>query len=47
MSLRKEVDFSRRLKFGIVTSEVNGGTNSSLGGSEGERLFFFGGKLIF
>ncbi len=33
--------------FGIVTSEVNGGTNSSLGGSEGERLWFFGGKFIF
>jgi hypothetical protein len=33
--------------FGIVTSEVNGGTNSSLGGSEGERLWYFGGKFIF
>jgi hypothetical protein len=32
---------------GIVTSEVNGGTNSSLGGSEGERLWYFGGKFIF
>ncbi len=33
--------------FGKVTSEVNGGTNSSLGGSEGERLWYFGGKFIF
>ncbi len=33
--------------FGKVSSEVNGGTNSSLGDSEGERLWYFGGKFIF
>jgi|HubBroStandDraft_1064217.scaffolds.fasta_scaffold06746_3 hypothetical protein len=33
--------------FGKVTSEVNGGTNSSLGDSEGERLWYFGGKFVF
>jgi len=26
---------------------VNGGTNSSLGDSEGERLWYFGGKFVF
>ncbi len=33
--------------FGIVTGEVNGGTNSSLGDSQGEHLYYFGGKFIF
>jgi Carboxypeptidase regulatory-like domain len=33
--------------FGKVTAEVNGGTNSSLGDSEGEHLYYFGGKFIF
>ncbi len=32
--------------FGKVTSEIFG-ANSSLGGSGGERLWFFGGKFIF
>jgi hypothetical protein len=33
--------------FGLVTAEVNGGTNSSLGDSQGEHLYYFGGKFIF
>ncbi|HEY1803123.1 MAG TPA: TonB-dependent receptor [Terracidiphilus sp.] len=33
--------------FGIITGEVQGTNAASLGGSQGERLWFFQGKFIF
>jgi hypothetical protein len=33
--------------FGIISSELQGTNASGLGGSQGERLWFFGGKFIF
>jgi hypothetical protein len=32
--------------FGMVTGELTT-TNASLGGSQGERMWYFGGKFIF
>jgi hypothetical protein len=34
-------------QFGIITGEVQGTNAASLGGSQGERLWFFQGKFIF
>jgi hypothetical protein len=33
--------------FGIISSELQGSNAGGLGGSQGERLWFFGGKFIF
>ncbi len=33
--------------FGIISSELQGTNAGGLGGSQGERLWFFGGKFIF
>jgi hypothetical protein len=33
--------------FGIISSELQGSNASGLGGSQGERLWFFGGKFVF
>jgi hypothetical protein len=33
--------------FGIITGELQGTNAGGLGGSQGERLWFFGGKFIF
>ena len=33
--------------FGIITGEVQGTNAAALGGSQGERLWFFQGKFIF
>jgi hypothetical protein len=33
--------------FGIISSELQGSNAAGLGGSQGERLWFFGGKFIF
>jgi len=33
--------------FGIITGELQGTNAAGLGGSQGERLWFFGGKFVF